>query len=222
MSRIFSMFFHWLGKISFSFLLLWAIGFALFLWYVTFPASDNKKSFPITADSIVVLTGGEGRIEEGLRLVQQGVSKFLFVSGVAKGVRQNDLVQHVYQDKTENSEDVDSLYNSLDLGHTARDTRENAEEIRKWVLSFNQKRNTPLKKVIVVTSAYHMPRSLVELKEKMPDIVFVPYPVYSKPFKEEGWWRKRKMLFFTFREYNKYLVVEVRIILKKIKKKFFE
>ncbi len=209
-------FLRWAKYFCLLIFLLWGSGFAFFIWQATAPSSEDKKPFPIKADAIVVLTGGKGRIEEGARLLKQGVSKMLFVSGVAKGVRGGDIAQYILQSKKE----INALQEALDLGYEARDTRENAEEIRRWILSLNQKleknKENTIKKIIIVTSAYHMPRSLLEIKEKLPKISVIPYPVYASIFKEEGWWRRKKTLLFAFREYNKYIAVEARIFLRKI------
>lgn len=209
-------FLRWIKYFCLLAFFLWFIGFALFIWQATAPSSEDKKSFPIKADAIVVLTGGKGRIEEGARLLKQGVAKILFVSGVAKGVREGDLAQYILHNKKE----ISALQEVVDLGYEARDTRENAEEIRRWVFSLNQKleknKENIIKKIIIVTSAYHMPRSLLEIKEKLPSMNIIPYPVYATIFKEEGWWRRKKTLLFAFREYNKYIAVETRIFLRKV------
>ena len=43
------------------------------------------------ADAIVVLTGGKGRVEEGVRLFRASRAEFLFFVGVDPSVRKSDL-----------------------------------------------------------------------------------------------------------------------------------
>ena len=43
--------------------------------------------------------------------------------------------------------------------------------------------------LIVVTSDYHMPRSMVELAEAMPDMRLIAYPVSNPELHLDDWWR---------------------------------
>ena len=43
-------------------------------------------------------------------------------------------------------------------------------------------------RLIVVTSSYHMPRSLTELGRALPEVALVPYPVVPRTFRAERWW----------------------------------
>jgi uncharacterized SAM-binding protein YcdF (DUF218 family) len=59
----------------------------------------------------------------------------------------------------------------VDLGYDAIDTVGNALETAKWVRAHNYRR------VLVVTSNYHMPRSLLELHRIDPETQYVGYPI---------------------------------------------
>ena len=59
----------------------------------------------------------------------------------------------------------------VDLDYRARNTIGNAIETRRWA-----ERNR-FHSLIVVTSTYHMPRTLVELDHALPGIRKVPYAV---------------------------------------------
>ncbi len=61
--------------------LLWALGFALFAVSLPGPAGDE------TTDGIVVLTGGPGRVQRGLKLLAAGRARRMLVSGVDRRVR---------------------------------------------------------------------------------------------------------------------------------------
>jgi len=74
------------------------------------------------------------------------------------------------------------------LGYQARDTIGNAQETALWA------RKNKLETVKVVTSDYHMARSLLELSEALPETHLVPCAVKA------GYGFKNPKL---FREYNK-------------------
>ena len=70
----------------------------------------------------------------------------------------------------------------VDIGYAAHDTTGNAEETKAWASA------NGFSRLIIVTSSYHMPRSLVELGRAMPATTLVPYPVVSRNFRTERWW----------------------------------
>src|SRR3546814_2931561 len=59
-------------------LLAWVLGFAWFALLLPLPAAPQKT------DAIVVLTGGPGRIDRGLEMLEKGDAKRLLISGVAR------------------------------------------------------------------------------------------------------------------------------------------
>ena len=65
--------------------LAWVLGFAWFALLLPLPAGDQ------TTDAIVVLTGGPGRIDRGLELLEAGRAKRLLISGVAREVKPKEL-----------------------------------------------------------------------------------------------------------------------------------
>ena len=58
--------------------------------------------------------------------------------------------------------------------------------------------------IIVVTSSYHMPRSMVELRRALPDTMLIAYPVVPPTLKIDGWWQDPGMLRLLAGEYVKY------------------
>ena len=60
-------------------------------------------------------------------------------------------------------------------------------------------------RLILVTSSYHMPRSLIELERVMPEVALVPYPVVSRNFRTERWWLHGATARLLFTEYLKFL-----------------
>ena len=67
-------------------LLLWIAGFMAFALFLPQPAPDG-----IVTDGIVVMTGGRGRVERGLRLLEAKQAKRLLISGADRRVRPHEL-----------------------------------------------------------------------------------------------------------------------------------
>ncbi|MBB4075763.1 uncharacterized SAM-binding protein YcdF (DUF218 family) [Bartonella fuyuanensis] len=116
------------------------------------------------ADAIIVLTGGENRIETGLHLLQKGLGSRLLISGVNTTTNLKDFMHHMH---------ITSQLTSccIDIGYQAINTRGNAEESSAWIKKHHYKT------LYIVTHDYHIWRSMREFKYLMPDIHFIVYPV---------------------------------------------
>jgi len=133
--------------------------FALALGFVFFAENIVAATPPADphAEGIVVLTGGTARIDGALQLLAERRADRLLISGVNPAVTLNAISQGV--DRSLRG----VLECCVDLGREARDTIGNAAETRAWA---DQR---GFKTLIVVTSDYHMPRSMTELAQAMPD-----------------------------------------------------
>ena len=69
------------------FALLWSGGLA---WFAEQSREGSARPDLVT-EAIVVPTGGSGRLEEGLRLLEDGLAQMLFVTGVGEGVEREEL-----------------------------------------------------------------------------------------------------------------------------------
>lgn len=155
------------GAASFLFLAGFVIFAATIVQYSSRAASN--------VDGIVVLTGGEKRVAEGLRLFSEGKAQRILISGVNKSTTREDLQR--------GTKLTPMLFNCcVDIGHEAQDTIGNADEARDWARTWNFKR------VAIVTSNYHMPRGLIEFSRAMPGVEFVPQPVTSPNYRAAEWW----------------------------------
>jgi uncharacterized SAM-binding protein YcdF (DUF218 family) len=144
------------------------------------------------ADAIVVLTGGEARIPEAIKLLAQGKGKRLLISGVNPITTRAELASLTPHSK--------ELFRCcIDVDQVARDTIGNANETRSWV----EKRR--FKSLIVVTASYHMPRSLAELRRALPDVEFIPYPVKPRNLRMEEWWTHGATFQLMATEYAKFI-----------------
>ncbi|MET3589196.1 uncharacterized SAM-binding protein YcdF (DUF218 family) [Bartonella silvatica] len=144
-------------------ILLFCIGFIVFSEKTERLQPPNHLQ---KADAIIVLTGGENRIETGLYLLKKGVGSRLLISGVNATTTLKSFMhtRHI----------TPQLFTCcVDIGHKAINTKGNAKESAAWIKKHHYKT------VYIVTHDYHMWRSMRELKYLMPDIHFIAYPVKS-------------------------------------------
>jgi uncharacterized SAM-binding protein YcdF (DUF218 family) len=151
-------------------------------------------------DAIVVLTGSAGRIDEGILLIKQGLAAELFISGVSPIINLRDLVQL-------DNLDFKALPLPVSLGTEAKNTRGNAIEINNWI------KNKDVQSIRLVTSAYHMPRSLKEIKHTLLNIQIIPHPVFSDKIKMD-WWSHPSTASVLAIECIKYLTSSLRIYIE--------
>jgi len=158
----------------------------------TSPTSNDTKT-----DAIVVLTGGSSRLEEGLDLLAQKTAKKLFVSGVYRGVDVRRLLALSQGNPEE-------LVCCVKLGYAAVSTQGNAAETKAWIDIEG------FKTIRLVTSSYHMPRSINEFSYQMPDVTVIPHAVFPKQFKRNEWWRWSGTASLILTEYIKFLMSSLR------------
>ncbi|MCF8468521.1 MAG: YdcF family protein [Sneathiella sp.] len=149
------------------------------------------------AGGIVILTGTPARLDAGFRLLKDGAGERLLISGVNSKVTRETLRQAMGQ----STELMDCC---VDLGRLARNTEGNAFETSLWARSHN------FQSLLIVTSAYHMPRSLVELKRHMPDVKLIAYPVVSDTLDIQEWWKSPHTLVVVAGEFSKYIFSLIR------------
>ena len=169
-------------------------GFALFATSVMREQSLADGN----ADGIIVLTGGDFRILEGGRLLQQGRANRMLISGVNATTSRDDLIKL-------SGLEAAKFNCCVDLGYAAQDTTGNAEEARTWAT------DRKLSRLFVVTSIYHMPRSLAELALALPDVELIPDPVVPRTFRNRAWWLHPAAARILLSEYVKFLPVAARL-----------
>ena len=149
------------------------------------------------ADGIVALTGDTGRIGTAIDLLGHDSANRLLISGVDQAISAKTL-RNAFPAST-------SLFGCcIDIGRAARDTRGNAMETRDWA------RARGYRSLIVVTSAYHMPRSLAELSRALPEIELVAVPVQPVHRDLGAWMSDGSTFRLLLTEYVKYIVSRLR------------
>jgi len=171
------------------------VGFLGFLGFVY--SIDRFEQKPETrADGIVAMTGGAQRIGDAIDLLAQGYAKRLLISGVNERTSREEISRLNPGQRR--------LFDCcVDLDYRARNTIGNAIETRRWA------EQNQFESLIIVTSNYHMPRTLVELDHALPNLQKIPYPV-AATIDPHAWWRNPAAARVLFSEYVKFLAVWVR------------
>lgn len=133
-------------------------------------------------DLIAVLTGGQGRIREGLSLLEQDRGQWLLISGVEPQLHLADVLKANRGEKF-----PVRLESRIILGRESTSTFQNAVEVRE---SLEQMGGHSL---ILVTSSYHQNRALKLLERefaRLPkmNVEIFPSPTESPNFPRSGWW----------------------------------
>lgn len=170
------------------------LGFFAFLWLLP----NKEVELDRNADGIVVLTGGTSRITDALELLAAGRGTRLLITGVNPGTTTTDIARQF-------AEYGKALACCVDLDYSAINTLGNAVETRRWAI------DRGFHSLIVVTSAYHMPRALAEIAHQLPKVVLVPYPVVSDRLRIEPWWSNSATAKLVLSEYFKYLFARLRM-----------
>ncbi|MEM8833538.1 MAG: YdcF family protein [Pseudomonadota bacterium] len=178
--------------IFFMLLVLWGFGWLFFATTIAMAKPETKQE---ATSAIIVLTGGNGRITEGLSLLAKKKSPKLFISGVHKKTSKNDIY------KIWRKNNMPGTPCCVHLGDFAETTEGNAIETADWI-----QKEKNIDSIRLVTSSYHMPRASELFKRYLKDtkVQIVEHPVLTDDF--QAW--KGRFWELTFSEYNKWLVTK--------------
>ena len=165
-------------RLSSALLLLYALGFVLFAVTLGHPAPAEAER----TEAGIVLTGGDGRIEHALAVLEAGKVKRLLVSGADPSVAKRDIARLVPGKGR-------WVRCCLDLDSASVDTRSNAAEAERWLEAKSYKSYR------LITSDWHMRRARFEFYREMGDSRTVVLDAV----------RTEPRLMTIFKEYNKYL-----------------
>ncbi len=168
-----------------------------FLAFVTRLERD-ERIFAERADGIVALTGGAQRIGDAIDLLAGGYGRRLLITGVNERTSRDEIARL-------NPRQRHWIDCCVDLDYRARNTIGNAIETRRWM------RQHGFNTVAVVTSNYHMPRTLIELEHALAGGErVVPHPVVTDGLDAGRWWQHPSSARLLASEYAKFLVAWVR------------
>ena len=169
-----------------------AILFGGFIAFAQFTDGLRSPEVIPTADGIVVWTGkGGGRLEAGAALLEKQKGERLLISGVNE---RNGPVE--ISDISGLSETLADC--CLDLDYAAKDTSGNARETASWAQALGYDH------IILVTSAYHMPRAQVEISATAGRMRITPFPVERAD--SRNWYKSASRTKRLFQEYLKLLL----------------
>ena len=121
----------------------------------------------------------------------------LIISGVDKKVSEKSIIPNNLKGKS-----------SITIDKVSESTYQNAKTINKWSSKYK------LQNVTIITSYYHMPRSMILIKSLTPNTNFHAYPV--KKNRSNKFSLKEYILYYFFltEEYFKYLISHFIIFIK--------
>jgi uncharacterized SAM-binding protein YcdF (DUF218 family) len=187
-----------LGRLAALIALFVALAFPLgFLWFVS-QLSSNEVVLTRNADGIVVLTGGSSRVNDAFELLASKRGRRLLITGVYPATNRGEISRLMPE--------YERLFACcVDLDRSAVNTLGNALGAKRWA------QEQGFRSLIVVTSAYHMPRALAELGHQLPGVDLVPFPVVTEKLRAEPWWSHLSTARLLFSEYVKYIVATIRM-----------
>ncbi len=149
----------------------------------------SVRQLDVKTDAIVVLTGGRGRVEEGIKLYREHRAVWLCLIGVDPSVRKADLFK-----ERSGQRGGEGVF----LEKVSRNTLENALQAREFIA------REKVGSIKLITSRYHMKRAIIIFENVLPkNIAIYPHPVDSKNLKEE-WWSHGGSFRLLFSEFYKY------------------
>jgi uncharacterized SAM-binding protein YcdF (DUF218 family) len=189
--------FRRLGSLLVISLILWLGGLGWFVVASIMARVDRTSP----TDAIVVLTGGRMRLETGLDLLAAGKAGKLFVSGVNPRVDRDTLLRALGPAAAREA-------CCIVLGHSADNTAGNARETASWM------QQEGYRSLRLVTSWYHMRRSLLEFGRAMPQVAVIAHPVFARDSGPEGWrdWLAAAPLVVA--EYHKFGAAWLRLLVE--------
>jgi uncharacterized SAM-binding protein YcdF (DUF218 family) len=170
-----------------------------FLWFA-FTIAREEEPLNRAADGIVALTGGPERISDAVELLASGRGQRLLITGVGPSTNTAELMRLAPHHQR-------WFGCCIDLDYSAANTVGNAVETKRWA------RERGFRSLVVVTSVYHMPRAMLEIGHRLPDVTLIPFPVGQV---HGEWWHHPGQAKFLLFEYLKYLVAMARIRLEPV------
>ncbi|MFZ4125513.1 MAG: YdcF family protein [Rickettsiales bacterium] len=179
-------------------LLVWLTALLLFVQQL----NSYSKTDDTSTDAIIALTGGVLRLERGFEMLGRDKAPILFISGVGKTTTREQLLHEYGTEQIR--EKVENNAAELILDYRADSTYTNAQEAAKFI------RTRGITTIRLVTSNYHMPRSVMEFESAVPEAFVVPDAVTPPKFQTKHWWADGYTRTLVLREFHKYWLVWFR------------
>ena len=172
---------------------------ALQFFVLTLPKQTQK---PPVVDGIVVATGGQARLEEGLQLLANKTAPLLLLTGVGEGITKQMIAQSLVL-----TGDQDKILSCcVTLEFQALDTPGNAIAAKNW------SQTNDIQTLLLVTSDYHMPRAALEFTTAMPDRQIIAHPIIAPDLEGKSWYSDWQIARLYSREFLKYSFRRIQLI----------
>ena len=172
---------------------------ALQFFVLTLPKQTQK---PPIVDGIVVATGGQARLEEGLQLLAKKTAPLLLLTGVGEGITKQMIAQSLVL-----TGDQDKILSCcVTLEFQALDTPGNAIAAKNW------SQTNDIQTLLLVTSDYHMPRAALKFTTAMPDRQIIAHPIIAPDLKDKSWYSDWQIARLYSREFLKYSFRRIQLI----------
>lgn len=133
------------------------------------------------ADAIIAVSGGDtsARTSEAIQLYQEGWADTLIFSGAAADPSGPSNAEAMQRQAVSSG----VPYGSIITDEFSQNTQENAQNIARFI------KGLELKRVIIVTSAYHQRRASLEFGSKLgTSVQIVNHPVPTDKQWQGAWW----------------------------------
>jgi len=156
---------------------------------------------PVATDGLVVPTGGQARIHEGLFLLHNSTAQRMLITGVGKTVSKRVLAGRLNL----SADQLATFHCCVDIEKTAMDTKGNAIAARNWA---DLKQFSTIR---LVTSNYHLPRAHLEFARLLPERKITGWPVIPPDLELGSWYVDWLAIRLLVKEYAKYLLARLWI-----------
>ena len=153
------------------------------------------------ADGIIVATGGQERLNAGLDLLANETAPHLLLTGVGTGITKQMIAQSLALSDAQAS----GFDCCVSLEFDAKDTIGNALAAKRWAAAQDVRR------LILVTSDYHMPRAHLEFSYQMPTRTIIAYPIMAPDLAGKSWYSDWQTFRLYMREFLKYRLRSVAL-----------
>ena len=159
-------------KFYFIFFIIFVFSYLSFDFYSFYNNNFLSQNKIKISPNMVVLTGGSNRIKQTLNLflLNHNENHNLLISGAGTGFSKKTILKLIKK----TPENLKILNCCITVENQSTDTYSNAIESYKWIKKNN------FKSITLITSDYHMPRALMEFKQKLNDIRIAPLSLKSK------------------------------------------
>ncbi len=169
--------------------------------YQSNPPEDSLKKDA----SIICLAGGKYRIETAFSLYARGVGDRMYIVGAGKKATKAGLAK---LQAVETAQKIPwDRFDRILVETESRNTIENAFAVKRYL-----EQNPQIKKIILVTSSFHMRRAEFMISSQLPhDVEIIPYTPLNTEIGRDNWWQTWLGITVTTEEYFKLLMVKLLV-----------